>query len=151
VSPSVFSQRKIRDNRPTVLVVEDEVLIRIMVADELRDHGFNVVETSNADEALSVLQSQVPVDLLFTDLNMPGQVDALFLATFVRASYPTMKLVIASGQPVGEYLRDVAHATFSKPYDAAVVASRVKALLADLERETTGPMGSAGNGNRSCG
>src|SRR5438309_9679205 len=83
--------------RPTVLVVEDEVLVRLMIADELRRHGLNVIEACTADEAMSVLQSSVPVNLLLTDLQMPGQLDGWALASLVHRAFPQIKIVVASG------------------------------------------------------
>jgi CheY-like chemotaxis protein len=120
-----------RQDRPTVLVVEDEVLIRLMVADELRKHGFSVVEAASADEAISVLQSSIPVHLLLTDLQLPGNIDGLTLARMVHAKFPTMKIVIASGHWPGSPPRGVADAFFSKPYDMNALAARVRELVAD--------------------
>jgi two-component system, response regulator PdtaR len=72
----------------TVLVVEDEVFIRLMLADELRGEGLQVLEASNADEALTVLQSSLPVHLLFTDVRMPVRMDGVALAKAAHARFP---------------------------------------------------------------
>ena len=61
--------------RPVVLVVEDEILIRFLISEHLRDVGFTVIEASNADDAAAVIQSESPVDLVFSDINMPGGMD----------------------------------------------------------------------------
>jgi DNA-binding NtrC family response regulator len=119
-------------NLPAVLVVEDEVLIRLMIADELRRQGLNVIEASTADEALSVLQSSIPVCVLFTDVQMPGTLDGSALAAMVHGSFPRVKIVVASGQPE-TCLQPVADAFFSKPYDPTAVARLVKQLIADTE------------------
>ncbi len=74
--------------KPTVLLVEDEVLIRLMVAEELRSQGLQVLEASNADEALAILESSLPVDLLFTDVRMPGRMDGVALAKLAQARFP---------------------------------------------------------------
>jgi DNA-binding NtrC family response regulator len=58
--------------RRGILLVEDEVLTRLMVADEFRRRGFNVIEAQNADEAITILRSQVPIGLIFTDIRLPG-------------------------------------------------------------------------------
>ena len=60
---------------PTVLVVEDEVLIRMAIADYLRDCGYRVVEAGNSHEAVRVLKTDVYIDVVFTDVHMPGSVD----------------------------------------------------------------------------
>jgi DNA-binding NtrC family response regulator len=119
----------------TVLVVEDDALIRLMIAEELRDGGLNVVEASNADEALSVLQSAVPVRLLITDLHMPGKMDGAVLATLVHEMHPKMKIVITSGHQLADCLLNVAHSSFSKPYNPRVVVAGVKELMTDSERD----------------
>src|SRR5258706_15747591 len=80
-----------------ILVVEDVVLIRTMVADELRDRGHAVVEAENADEAVTILQTQVPVGLVFTDVQLPGSMDGLSLAKLIRETHPELKVVIGSG------------------------------------------------------
>lgn len=62
-----------------VLIVEDEVLIRAPLAEHLREAGFNVIEANTADEAWSCLQTGMPVDLVFSDIRMPGSMDGLEL------------------------------------------------------------------------
>jgi CheY-like chemotaxis protein len=113
-----------------VLVVEDEVLIRLTIADALREHGFGVIEASDADEAIGVLQSAARVDIVVTDIEMPGGTDGLALARFVRAGFPHLGLVITSGRRRGDYLQGLADAFFSKPYDLARVVERIRELAA---------------------
>ncbi|CAN5401994.1 hypothetical protein BH09PSE3_BH09PSE3_28110 [soil metagenome] len=81
----------------TVLVVEDEVLIRLLISDELRDTGLTVVEAGNASEALSYLASDPSVALVFTDVNMPGEMDGLALARQIARDYPAVKILVTSG------------------------------------------------------
>jgi CheY-like chemotaxis protein len=126
-------------DRPTVLVVEDEVLVRLMIADELRRHGLNVLEACTAEEAISVLQSSIPVNLLLTDIQMPGKFDGLDLAALVRGAFPSVKVVVASGYRPENPLRQIAHAFFFKPYDPAVLASRVKELAVDSVQDACEP------------
>ena len=71
-----------------VLVVEDEVLIRLVIADLIREAGFTVWEAANGDDARRLLQTTDRVSLVVTDFNMPGETDGLALARHVRASYP---------------------------------------------------------------
>jgi CheY-like chemotaxis protein len=125
------------EDRPTVLVVEDEVLIRLMIAEELRRQGVNVVEASDAEEALAVLQGAVPVQLLLTDLQMPGSFDGTALASMVHASFPTIKIVVASSLPPGKSLRAIAHAAFLKPYDLTAVVRQVKELLPESQHHAS--------------
>jgi len=114
---------------PTVLLVEDEVLIRLMIAEELRDHGIQVLEASSADEALTVLESALAVHLLFTDIQLPGTMNGVALANLAHVRYPHLKLVITSSQePCGDS-GAVADTFIPKPYDLPAVIKRVEALL----------------------
>jgi two-component system, response regulator PdtaR len=121
----------LEENKATVLVVEDEILIRLMVADALRAQGITVIEASNGDEALRVLQSSVPVELLLTDIRMPSALDGLALAHAARAARPDLKLIVASSQPAGDEVAGLADAFFAKPFDLKGVVQRVKSLLAE--------------------
>jgi len=113
----------------TILVVEDEVLVRLNTADELRQAGFVVLEAVNADEAMVVLRGPEAVDLLFTDVRMPGTADGLVLAAIARALRPDLKIVVASGNaPAGAAAAPVDE-FFAKPYDVRVVIGCVKQLL----------------------
>jgi CheY-like chemotaxis protein len=117
-----------------VLLVEDEVLIRLMLADELRSQGLQVLEASNADEALTVLQSSLPVHLLFTDIRMPGRMDGVALAKVAHARFPQIKSIIgSSGRP--EQSIDFANAFLAKPYDLRELADQVRRLLDRLEHD----------------
>jgi two-component system, response regulator PdtaR len=119
--------------RPTVLVVEDEVLIRLMIADNLRTEGLTVIEAANADEALTILRSDIAVHLLFTDVAMPGSMDGLGLAEHARAMRPELKILVTSGRAPKWPTRNVADGFFGKPYDVARVVERITALLGTAE------------------
>jgi CheY-like chemotaxis protein len=90
----------IRD--PAILVVEDEVLIRISVSDFLRNEGFTVIEAGNAREALSVLRAHADVALVLTDINMSGAMEGLELIRKIRQSYPAIKVIAASAYQINE-------------------------------------------------
>ncbi len=120
------------DGPRTVLMVEDEVLIRMSVADYLRDCGYRVVEAGDAAEALEVLAAG-DVDLVFTDVDMPGDMDGLALARWVRANRPGLPVIVASGVPriverAGEVCAD--GPLLAKPYGSESLATRIGALLA---------------------
>jgi CheY-like chemotaxis protein len=135
LAASALTERPgLESERPTVLIVEDEVLLRLMIADELRSNGLSVVEAANADEALTVLQSSAPVDLLFTDVRMPGSMDGLALAALMRATQPELKIIVTSGQSPRSLPRDIADAFFDKPYNARTVVKRITALLVTSEK-----------------
>jgi CheY-like chemotaxis protein len=118
-------------SEPTVLVVDDDILTRMLVADELRRKGLNVLEAASADEALALLDAGAPMDLMLTDVQMEGSMDGLGLARAVRARCAEAKIVLASGFLKTAPGSDVADAFFPKPYAPSAVAERVVALLAE--------------------
>jgi DNA-binding NtrC family response regulator len=82
---------------PTILVVEDEFLIRHDTAEMLRSGGYQVLEAANAEEAIDMLNKHPDVRLVFTDVYMPGSMNGLKLAAFVAARWPGIRLLITSG------------------------------------------------------
>jgi two-component system, response regulator PdtaR len=114
--------------RPTVLLVEDEVMIRWAVAEALRADGMLVVEASNAGEAIDAVMGGVKPDILFTDIRMPGHLDGIQLAAFLEASLPGLEVMIASAYFQREDLKF--HVNFvAKPYDPKSVAKRITDAL----------------------
>jgi CheY-like chemotaxis protein len=80
-----------------LLVAEDDIFIRAMIAEFLRDVGFDVTEAANADEAMAVFESGAEIDLLFSDVKMPGSMDGSELAMRVRDKWPATHVMLASG------------------------------------------------------
>ena len=113
-----------------ILVVEDEVLIRWMVAEILRDAGYAVIEAMNGDEALEIIQSGVRVDLVFSDVRMPGKIDGTTLLEIVRKQRPDLPVVITSGHcdPTAA-LSGGAVDFVRKPYDPDRVVTAVATHL----------------------
>ena len=83
--------------RPVVLVVEDEFLIRMHAAEMIEEAGFEVLEASNADEAVEMLEARFDIAVVFTDIQMPGSMDGLKLAKAVRDRWPPIHIVATSG------------------------------------------------------
>jgi len=83
---------------PIVLVVEDELLLRMRAVDMVEDAGYASVEAVDADEAFAVLKSRSDIALLFTDIQMPGSLDGLQLAYVVHKHWPSIKIILVSGQ-----------------------------------------------------
>src|ERR1051325_803086 len=81
-----------------VLVVEDEMVLRLRAVDIVEDAGFTAIEATNADEALSILESRSDIALLFSDIQMPGSIDGLKLAHAVHDRWPSIKILLVSGQ-----------------------------------------------------
>jgi two-component system, response regulator PdtaR len=113
----------------TILVVEDEILIRLMTAEALREAGFGVVEAGTADEALAILKKNAPVDLVFADVRMPGTMDGIALAGLLRKTRPDLKIVFASGYAPDWPSPNLADAFFGKPYDLVRAVKQIKTLL----------------------
>ncbi|WP_457092159.1 response regulator [Microvirga sp. P5_D2] len=86
-----------RRTPPTILVVEDDVLARCLISDELRIQGYKVLEASTADDALSVLEA-IRVDLLFADIHLPGQRNGLDVARIVHQRQWPTQVVLTSGR-----------------------------------------------------
>jgi CheY-like chemotaxis protein len=116
--------------RPIVLIVEDETLIRMLAAEAFLEAGFEVLEAEHAAEALAVHGEAAEVHVLFTDVNMPGELNGIDLAERLKAAEPGLHVIITSALPM---LRPVDHlpATFViKPYDPEHVSQAALALLA---------------------
>ncbi len=131
--PADRSQTKREARHPVVLMVEDEILIRSAVAEHLRDYGYSVVEAANAEEAIAVFASGEPVDVLFSDVNMPGKMDGLSLARWVDRHHPGVPVLLTSGnrsalaEPIGHFL--------SKPYRIKQVPNRIRSLLEQVQNQ----------------
>lgn len=111
--------------RPTVLIAEDEMLVRMHAADVLVGHGFDVLEAGNAEQALGLLSAGSRVDVLFTDVNMPGDVDGIELARRVRARWPNTVILITSGREASGVDRSLGRFV-PKPYDPDKVAQAIR-------------------------
>ena len=117
----------------TVLVVEDEVLVRMPIAQYLRDCGYKVIEAVNADEAITVLlHKETVVDIVFSDIELPGAVDGLGLAKWIREHRPGLDVLLAGTVPraVENAQQLCEQGSVPKPYDAQIVHNHIKRLLA---------------------
>jgi CheY-like chemotaxis protein len=110
--------------RQTILVVEDEFMIRADTADVLAAEGLEVIEASDAEEALDVLATRRDVTILFTDVNLPGM-DGLQLVALVRRRWPDIHVIVTSGR-VGP--DEVPGLFIGKPYRPKIVAETVRSL-----------------------
>ena len=111
-----------------VLVVEDEVLIRMLVAETLRQDGCDVMEAASADEALALLGAADAPDVIVTDIRMPGRASGLDLAERARRQNPRIKVVIASAYHPECCRPGAADAFLTKPYGLQEVVEHVHAL-----------------------
>jgi two-component sensor histidine kinase/CheY-like chemotaxis protein len=110
-----------------VLVVEDEMVLRMRAVDIVEDAGFAAVEAVNADQALSILESRSDISLLFSDIQMPGSMDGLKLAHAVHDRWPSIKIILVSGQvKLSDADRPADSRFFAKPLE-------VKQMIAELQ------------------
>jgi CheY-like chemotaxis protein len=117
-----------------VLIIEDEVLIRMDAVHMVEEAGFTVIEASSADEAINILEARCDIRGVFTDINMPGSMDGLHLSHTIRRRWPPIHLIITSG--LGLSGREIpANARFlSKPYCAEHISAILKELFAPDRR-----------------
>lgn len=114
----------------TILVVEDEILIRLAVADFLRESGYRVLEASSAIEAQKALASAEAIDLVFSDVTMPGPMDGLDLAAWIRGAHPDVAVILTSGvASVVPAAKQAVAAFVEKPYSFEALAAQIKRLL----------------------
>ena len=115
--------------RPVVLVVEDELLLRMNAADMVAAAGFEVVEAENADEAIIILEARPDITVIFTDIQMPGSMDGLKLARAVRGRWPPIKIIATSGR-VDVQTGDLPEGGrfLQKPYGAGTGHGRVAGI-----------------------
>lgn len=121
------------DREPLVLVVEDEVLIRIAAADHLRHCGFRVAEASNAVEAQELILSGLKVDLVFSDITMPGALDGMGLTQWLQEHAPDVPVILTSGvtsslEAAKQACTNI-HWLAPKPYDYDVVVNQIRGAL----------------------
>ena len=113
-----------------VLVVEDEMLLRMRAVDMVEDAGYIPVEAADADQAVAILESRSDIALMFTDIQMPGSMDGLGLAHSVHERWPPIKIIMVSGQlklantdipPDSRF--------FEKPFEAGEMIAEMQSMI----------------------
>jgi CheY-like chemotaxis protein len=112
-----------------ILVIEDEVLTRALIAEDLRLAGFSVIEADRADDALTYIKAGKQVDLVFSDIQTPGLLDGVQLAEALREKYPDILVILTSGNAEPKHVGTLW--TFvPKPYDVTQTIALMSAILA---------------------
>ena len=115
----------------TILLIEDEGLIRMATTAMLEDAGYQVREAINADEALVSLDADSQIDIVITDVQMPGKIDGLALVEIIARKYPHIQSLVTSGRASLNEARECGAKKFlTKPYTAEAIQSAVEAVLA---------------------
>ena len=114
-------------NKPVVLVVEDEALLRDCVVDQLQDAGFGVIAAANAEQGLQAFDEHGEVTTVFTDMSMPGRFDGLSLMRQVHARRPSVQLILTSGRSAPHRADMPAGVRFlPKPYDCRALKALIR-------------------------
>ncbi len=123
-------------DHPTILVTEDNAVLRLLASETLSEHGYTVVEADNAEEALKMLETRKDIRLLFTDIQMPPGLDGLELAREVHDRWPKVLLVITSGQvrPTRAEIADDGR-FLAKPYRPKDLLVQIDALIENEKKK----------------
>ena len=128
------------NGKAVILVVEDNAIIRMGAMDLVLSAGYEALQASDADAAIAILESRDDIDLVFTDVQMPGTMDGIKLAHYIRDRWPPLKLIVASGAAIlEESSLPGGSSYFSKPYDDGLIVDAMARMLA-----TDAPTGSLG-------
>jgi CheY-like chemotaxis protein len=113
-----------------VLVVEDEMLLRMRAVDMVEDAGFTSVEAVDADEAVAILESRSDIALMFSDIQMPGTMDGLMLAHIVHKRWPPIRIILVSGQlKLETFDMPPGSRFFGKPLEAKVMMAQMRNMI----------------------
>jgi two-component system, response regulator PdtaR len=116
---------------PVILIVEDVADLRSSVSEYFRTVGFDVVAAENAQEALNIIRSGIHIDLVFTDVNMPGAMDGVALAQWLSVDRPGVPTILTSGELCPEIPRSAPHRRFvRKPYMLDELEHEIRKLIA---------------------
>jgi CheY-like chemotaxis protein len=126
-TPDRLSSAKSR--APTMLVVEDEALVCMPIAEFLRDCGFNVLAAADADEAIGLVDAGDPVDVVFSDVRVPGGKDGFALVRRIRDHHPQTPVLLTSGYNTARDAGVAGLRVLAKPYFQAQVLDRLRHLL----------------------
>jgi CheY-like chemotaxis protein len=119
-----------KNGKAVVLVVEDTALIRMSAVHLVLEAGYEALEASDADEAIRILESRSDIDLVFTDVQMPGSMDGIKLSHYIRDRWPPVRLIVASGAAiVEESALPAGSRFFAKPYDDLTITETMALLL----------------------
>jgi DNA-binding NtrC family response regulator len=120
--------------RTSILVVEDEIVIRTLISDVLRDEGYVVIEACNGDEAVGILNAGISFDLVFSDVRMPGSCDGIALLELLRHHFPNLPVIMTSGhlEPRRAMARGATN-FLAKPYDLGAVVALIANELGNIK------------------
>jgi CheY-like chemotaxis protein len=113
-----------------ILIVEDEMMLRMRAADMVEDAGYAPVEAVDADGAVAILESRSDIALMMTDIQMPGSMDGLALAHAVHERWPSIKIIVVSGQLKQSNIHLPADSRFfGKPLVAGELIAQMRSMI----------------------
>lgn len=120
-----------KNGKAVILVVEDNPIIRMGAIDLVETAGYEALEARDADEAIRILEARSDIDLVFTDVQMPGTMDGIKLSHYIRERWPPVKIMVASGMAILEQSSlPKGSLFFPKPYNDDTIAEAMARILA---------------------
>jgi DNA-binding response OmpR family regulator len=121
---------------PTVLVAEDEFMIRVLLSDYLQECGFKVLVANDATQAIAIIESSdVEIDVVFANISLPGPANGFGLATWILENRPDLRVLFGSGDhQKSELAKELCESgpLMRKPYDLAAIVRRIRAILGEM-------------------
>lgn len=122
------------NRKAVILIVEDSAIIRMGAVDLVVHAGYEALEASNAEGAIRLLEARTDIVLVFTDVGMPGTMDGVKLAHYIRNRWPPVKLIVASGRSIIEQSRLPEGSQFvPKPYNDSTIIEQIRRMLSPIE------------------
>jgi two-component system, response regulator PdtaR len=116
-------------SRSVILIVEDEMLVRMNAVAMIEEAGFDVLEAANAEEAIQLLETHPDISVVFTDIDMPGSMNGIKLAQAVRGRWPPIKIIATSGHfNVGDGDLPTGGRFLSKPYNSGQIVRAIREM-----------------------
>jgi CheY-like chemotaxis protein len=112
-----------------ILIVEDEMMLRMRAVDMVEDAGYTPVEAVDADGAVTILESRSDIALMVTDIQMPGSMDGLGLAHAVHARWPSIKIIIVSGLTLPNIDLPADSRFFGKPLESSEMITQMQSMI----------------------
>jgi CheY-like chemotaxis protein len=118
------------DGPPRILIVEDDPVSRLLITRALHQHGFDTIEASVGADALAVLEKNRSIDVVFTDICLPGTIDGVGVARWIRENRPDLPVILGTGTSVGREASALVsqHRTFLKPYNVLELVACIRRL-----------------------
>ena len=132
--------REASSGAATVLVVDEEPIILDMISEELTSQGFSVLAAETGEAALSIIESDQRVDLLFTDIWLPGELDGWRLAETARETRPKLAVIYVTGYAAERGMAVPGSVSLKKPYRPSEIVATIRSLIAPNERPTGAAM-----------